>query len=457
MDENRFDDIEDIGQEQKEQTERTRELDSILGEFGAHGGITPREEFIENNSADMQKTRQMDSLYDPQEEASPAPNPVKRRRKKKKKQINHTRTMGQIFLGVLLSVTAICVGIYLASQMIVALQDFTGMSKKSRESVVEITDSMSVDDIAQLLHDKGVIKMPSLFKTYLKISDKESGFLNGEFTLNSNMSYSNIEIALKTKKKYTETISIMIPEGYTAQQVAQLLEENYVCRAADFLRCYKNKLDKYDFEEGIPDSPDRFNMLEGYLFPDTYEFYVIDDLKKDKNFDTYEYAKQAADKMYKNFESKITKQMKARMEELGLTLDQTVILASLIQKEGTDEENMSMISSVFHNRLENPAEFPNLQTDTTTNYIDEVIKPSITADSSDLYDDIINAYDSYKCGGLPAGAVCNPGLMAINAALYPAETDFYYFLASSDGVFYWARTHEEHEENIVNAALHEEE
>lgn len=456
MDENRFDDIGNISGEQP--TERTRELDSILNEFGGEG-ITPREEFTENNSADMQKTRRMDAVADTEGddvESEPAPNPIKRRRKRKKKQINHTRTMGQIFLGVLLSVGAICVGIYLAAQMITALQDFTGMSKKSREAVVEITDSMSVDDIADLLHEKGVIKMPGLFKTYLRISDKEEGFLNGEFTLKSNMSYSNIEIALKTKKKYTETVTVMIPEGATALQIAQLLEENYVCSAADFMQCYKRKLDKYDFEEGIADDPCRFNMLEGYLFPDTYEFYVIDDLKKDSSFDTSEYARQAADKMYKNFESKITKQMKARMDELGLTLDQTVILASLIQKEGTNEENMGMVSSVFHNRLESPDVFPQLQTDTTYTYIDDVIKPSMSDDSGDLYDDIINAYDTYKCEGLPAGAVCNPGLMAINAALYPEDSDYYYFLASSDGVFYFARTHEEHEENIINAALRDE-
>lgn len=449
MDENRFEELEE-----NERSDKTRELDSILSELGTNSGITPRDEFIENNSADMQKTRAMDSLTTDFEEDAPVRNPVKRR--KKKKQINHTRTMGQIFLGVVLSVACICVGIYLSVKVIVGLQDFTGMSKKSREYTVEITDNMSVDDIAETLYETGVIKMPSLFKTYLKISEKEDGFLNGEFTLNSNMSYSNIEIALKTKKKYTETVSIMIPEGYTALQVGQLLEENYVCRAEDFMRCYKDKLNKYDFEEGIEENSVRLNMLEGYLFPDTYEFYIIDDLKENKLFDTYEYAMQAAEKMFSNFESKITKQMKARMNELGMTLDETIILASLIQKEGNDEENMSMVSSVFHNRLESPDEFPQLQTDTTTTYINDVINASMSEDSEN-YDKIIAAYDTYVCEGLPAGAICNPGLMAINAALYPAETDYYYFLASSDGVFYYAQTHEQHEENIINAALRDEE
>lgn len=97
----------------------------------------------------------------------------------------------------------------------------------------------------------------------------------------------------------------------------------------------------------------RFYALEGYLFPDTYEFYVIDDLPDKPSMDTSQYAKQAAEKMYSNFQNKITKKMYARAKELGMTFDEVVTLASIIQKEGTNEENMANISSVFHNRLEN--------------------------------------------------------------------------------------------------------
>ena len=463
MDENRFDENENIG--------RTREIDSILSE-SAQRGITPREQFTEQNAAeDIGRTKAMDSLpseetdgagadyddYD-EEDSRPAPNPVKKRRKRSKKhQTNHTRTMGQIFLGVLLSVGAVIAGIALSFRVLTAIKDFTGMAKPSREAEVEITDSMNVDDIAEILHDKGIIEMPSLFKSYLKVAKKETGFLNGEYILNSGMSYQNIVTALKTKKTYTETVMVMIPEGATAQQIGQLLEENYVCRAADFELFYKSKANKYDFEESIPDNPDRFYALEGYLFPDTYEFYVIDDLKDNSGFDTLEYAQRAAEKMYANFENKITRDMKSRMDELGMTLDETIILASIIQKEGKTAEDMNMISSVFHNRLADPVGFPMLQTDTTYTYIDECIKPKIPANAGDLYDSVIAAYDTYSCEGLPAGAVCNPGLEAINAALYPDETDYYYFLASSDGVFYFASTVEQHEQNIIDAALRDEE
>lgn len=107
----------------------------------------------------------------------------------------------------------------------------------------------------------------------------------------------------------------MIPEGYNAQQIGQLLEENLVCRADDFEKYYRSKLEKYDFEEQITVTENRFYALEGYLFPDTYEFYVIDDLPDKPSMDTSQYAKQAAEKMYSNFQNKITKKMYARAKE----------------------------------------------------------------------------------------------------------------------------------------------
>lgn len=454
------------GEGQQRDIASTQELDSISSAPRDVEGIMPRDRFTDLNSTeDSEKTRLMDAVipdepeyYEP-EDYAPA-NPVKKRRKRKKKkkhQFNHTRTYGQIFLGVLLSVVAIGAGAYLATRVIVALQDFTGMAKQTREYEIVVDENMSVDEITKTLHEQGIIEMPSLFKMYLKIADEESGFLNGDFVVKSNMSYDIIVETLKTKKKYTETVMVMIPEGSTAQEIGEILEKNYVCRAEDFERYYKTKQDRFDFEEGIEADKNRFYALEGYLFPDTYEFYVIDDLKKKPDFDTAEYAKLAADKMYKNFESKITKSMKKRMEELGLTLDETITLASLIQWEGTNADNMSMVSSVFHNRLNDRGTFPSLQSDTTYTYIDECIKPKIPSSAGDLFDDIIAAYDTYQCEGIPVGPICSPGLVAIEAALYPTESDYYYFLASSDGAFYYAQTVEQHEQNIIDAELRSEE
>ena len=454
MDENRFDNNENIGEELYD--DRTREMDSIqlpkLSE-SEHHGITPREEFTEMNSADdMSKTLMMDSMsgeLPEDDDYPPAENPVHRRKKKhKKKQINHTRTMGQIFLGVLLSVGALALGVMAAVNVVGGMRDITGLAKPNRQTDFEITASMGVNEIVDNLHAAGVIDMPTLMKTYMKLTDQESGFLNGIYTLSSNMSYNDLLETLKTEKTYTKTVDVAIPEGLSAAQIGELLEENFVCRAVDFETCYKAKLNKYDFEEGIEADPNRLNMLEGYIFPDTYQFYVIDDMKKYPNFDTKKYAERAAEKMFNHFEDQITRSMRSRMAELGLTLDETIRLASLIQWEGTNEENMAMVSSVFHNRLNDPETYPQLQSDTTYTYIDEVIKPKITASNSAKMQAIMDAYDTYKCEGLPAGAICNPGLDAINAALYPADTEYYYFVASKAGEFYYARTAEGHDENV---------
>lgn len=462
MDKNNFDQLGFPVNDNSDDFGTTRELNSIHdADPEDPSGIAPRDRFTEMNSADDPgSTRMMDSLTAPDEtEAAPAANPVRKRKKrrKKKKYTNHTRTMGHVFLGVVLSVAAICVGVFLAWKVIVGLMDYTGMAKKSHEADIVIDSTMNVDDIAETLHENGIIEMPWLFKTYINMKNESEGFLDGEYTVNSTMSYSNIITLLKTVRQYTNTVTVMIPEGYNAQQIGQLLEENLVCRADDFEKYYRSKLEKYDFEEQITVTENRFYALEGYLFPDTYEFYVIDDLPDKPSMDTSQYAKQAAEKMYSNFQNKITKKMYARAKELGMTFDEVVTLASIIQKEGTNEENMANISSVFHNRLENMYEYPHLQSDTTDNYIEDVIRPNIPSSSLALYENVITAYDTYTCEGLPAGPICSPGLETINAALYPAETDYYYFLSSSDGVFYYASTVEKHEQNIIDAALREEE
>lgn len=454
MDKNQFENNESI---EEEDFGKTQEMDSIqlpkLSENENHG-ITPREEFTELNSAnDMSKTLLMDSVAGEatyEEEYPPAENPVRKRKKKhKKKRINHTRTMGQIFLGVLLSAGALALGVMLSIRVIGAIRDVTGLAKPVKMTNFEINENMGVNEIVDSLHEAGVIDMPALMKTYMKLTKQDTGFLNGIYTLATNMSYNDLIDVLTSEKEYTQTVTVMIPEGLTAKEVGEILEKNYVCRAVDFETCYRNKLNKYDFEEGLKADPNRLNMLEGYIFPDTYEFYVIDDLKIYPNYDTKKYAKNVADTMFENFDSKITRGMKLRMAELGITLDETIRLASIIQWEGYNEENMAMISSVFHNRLNDPETYPHLQSDTTYTYIDEVIKSAANSLNSDKIQNIIDAYDTYKCDGLPAGAICNPGLDAINAVLYPADTDYYYFVVSSDGQFFWARTAEEHDENVA--------
>ena len=176
--------------------------------------------------------------------------------------------------------------------------------------------------------------------------------------------------------------------------------------------------------------------MEGYCFPDTYTFNEESD------------PADVCRKIYMNFNLKITEEDYARIEELGSTLDEIITLASMIQAEAASPDVMADVSSVFWNRLKYPDQFGGgkLQSDPTTRYVQRVIKQNIELENQQIYD----AYDTYVCTGLPAGAICNPGMDAIHAALYPSETNYFYFYANIDtGVTYFAETLEEHEANIA--------
>ena len=390
----------------------TRELDSIHG-ADENSGIASRERFAELNGADEPgSTRMMDSLTpadEPEPQEAPA-NPVQKRKKRRKKkhQFNHTRTMGHVFLGVVLSAAAICAGVFLAWKVIVGLMDYTGMAKKSREADITITDSMNVDDIADVLHENGIIEMPWLFKAYINYSDKAQGFLDGEYTVNAQMSYKSIVTLLKTVRTYTNTVTVMIPEGSNAQQIGQLLEDNLVCRADDFEKYYRTKLEKYDFEEKIDVTEDRFYALEGYLFPDTYEFYVGMQ------------ASSAINKMLDNFNRKITEDMQARLDELGMSIGDIVNVASLIEKEAANDSERSVIASVIYNRLN--YDMP-LGIDAAVLYPYPEHEGAPTAEMLAKDD----PYNTRIKLGLPPTPISNPGIASINAALWPDATDYFYY------------------------------
>ena len=456
MDKNNFDQLGFPVNDNSDDFGTTRELNSIHdADSEDPSGIAPRDRFTEMNSADDPgSTRMMDSLTAPDEtEAEPAANPVRKRKKrrKKKKYTNHTRTMGHVFLGVVLSVAAICVGVFLAWKVIVGLMDYTGMAKKSHEADIVIDSTMNVDDIAETLHENGIIEMPWLFKTYINMKDEAEGFLDGEYTVNSTMSYSNIITLLKTVRQYTNTVTVMIPEGYNAQQIGQLLEENLVCRADDFEKYYRSKLEKYDFEEQITVTENRFYALEGYLFPDTYDFYIGDEPGRviTKFLDDFDY--RFTDKMKDNL-TKLQETMAARLAENGyseeyiaahpFTLREVMIVASMVQQEAYSITDSYLVSSVIYNRLADPDEYPFLNIDAALLYVLRGERTDLTAE--DLQMD--SPYNTYNHVGLTPGPICNPGRNSIYAALEPQDTNYHYYaLEKGTDEHHFSETLSEHE------------
>lgn len=237
------------------------------------------------------------------------------------------------------------------------------------------------------------------------------------------------------------TVRVTFPEGYTAKQIAEKLEENGVCSAKDFMALVQGQYHaalSYGFIPGIENAENKAFVLEGYIFPDTYDFYKG------------ESAEAALARFLKNTDAKLTQEYSLRAAELGYTMDEIITLASIIQEEAGNPEEMPLVSSVLHNRIESP-DYGKLQCDVTINYVNDCIKdsPYLTGDT-EKYSEL---YNTYKCDGLPVGAICNPGIDAIEAALYPADTNYYFFVTDSDWNYYYAETYAEHQQNCRNVGL----
>lgn len=236
-----------------------------------------------------------------------------------------------------------------------------------------------------------------------------------------------------------QEMQLVIPEGYTLARVGMTLEEMGICTAEEFIRETQNgDFSSYPLVAAQTPDENRCFLLEGYLFPDTYSIYST------------ETPNAVIGKLLSNTETRITPELRARIDTGGYTVDEILTLASIIEKEALGGYHMPMISSVLHNRLDAGMQ---LQCDVTIVYVEGAVKPFIDGDIN-RYNEY---YNTYKCPALPAGAICNPGLAAIEAALSPADTDYYYFVTDEDRNYYYASTWEEHEENLVAAGLTVEE
>lgn len=230
-------------------------------------------------------------------------------------------------------------------------------------------------------------------------------------------------------------VRVTFPEGLTAVEIAEKLEANGVCPAADFMEAVKDfdaVKDSYACLASVKNAAERAFALEGYVFPDTYDFY------------RGESAASALKRFLSNANRKLTDERIARAKELGYTIDEIVTLASIIQEEAGDPNEMPKVASVMHNRLKSPA-YGKLQCDVTINYVNDRItnSPYLSGDTSVF----AARYNTYKVDGLPVGAICCPGLDAIDAALYPADTNDFFFVTDKDMNYYYAETYEQHLEN----------
>lgn len=369
------------------------------------------------------------SIATPQRNVRPASTiPPKGKKRKRKRKRN--RLPGVLILTVFIFAVSICL-----SLVIIAFgKDMLGIGKGDTTHLIVVQEGETTDQIAQMLHEEGIIKSPECFKLFMKLRKSNDTYIAGEHFLSPNMAYETIISKLTDyEEEEKETVEVTFPEGITIYDAANILEENGVCSAEDFIFYFNSGGYGFEFEQRLPvDTSLKFNRMEGYVFPDTYYFY--------SNMDP----EQVCQKIYNNFNSKMTDERYAQMEKLGLSLDQLITFASIVQKEAASVDTMTLVASVFWNRYNNQDIFPLLQSDPTSNYANDVIKPHM-----EVYDEtIIDAYDTYKGAGLPPGAICNPGLEAIDAVLANFQSPYFYFIANiNTGQTYFSETLEEHEAN----------
>lgn len=337
-----------------------------------------------------------------------------------------------IILGV-----CVAVAIFLSIYTISCINDVLAINRDS-ETIVTVSIPADADTrtVLKILKDNNLIEHRFFCEAVASIMRfRDDNYLTGIYYVTASMGVEKMLSTFKVAPTTGETVTLTFPEGYTVDQIVAKLAEYEVC-SADVMYQTMREVDfssEYSFIQEMDDKEDRFRMLEGYLYPDTYEFYIGEN------------PSSVIRKFLNNFQKKWTEEYAKQAEALNMTVDDVITLASIIQKEAYGEEQSPLVSSVLHNRLDNSGLYPSLQCDSTTEYINEYIAASVT-DAAELsrYTDL---YSSYRCAGLPVGAICNPGDDAINAALFPADTNYYFFAHDVNRKLYLARNDSERRQN----------
>jgi UPF0755 protein len=356
----------------------------------------------------------------------PEKRPLRRRREKRSGCIG----------GLLYGIFIICFSVIAASLLWMAASDVLALGKEEGVVVVTLPDSAfttetvevkdengnvtgteeqtvaDLDAVADILHDEGLIKYKFLFKIFCKVSNAEEKIGPGSYTLNSNYDYRAIVSGTTPGSGQLVEVDVTIPEGYTLQRIFAHLEEEKVCTQAELWDAAANYAfeAEYTFLEGIPAAGDQYR-LEGFMFPDTYTFYMGDDPVR------------VISKFLDNFELKFGETYIQRAAELNYSVRDIITIASMIEREASSYEGeRDLIASVIYNRI-NSYNFPCIQIDATIIYGMERNgdgdKPIDTS-----YD---SPYNTYTHEGLPPGPISNPGEQSIRGALYPESTNYYYY------------------------------
>lgn len=305
--------------------------------------------------------------------------------------------------------------------------------KNGEEKIFVILPGEGIKLIADNLEAQDLINSDFFFETYVWLKGGRSISLQaGDYNLSSSMSIEDIVKKLRGGEVVSSEVWITIPEGFSIKKIDERLAAKELIKKGEFASLANNPQKIADLKNTNDYAfiSNDLQSLEGYLFPDTYKF------KKDS---VLEYI---VTKILDNFDKKLDNRLRYEIKQQESDVEDIIILASIIQNEVTKEEDMLKVSSIFLNRLEIGQA---LQSDATVNYATGGNNPRPTYD--DL--EVDSLYNTYKYAGLPPGPISNPGLEAIEAAIYPEATDYFYFLNPQDGngITIFSKTLEEHNIN----------
>ena len=363
-----------------------------------------------------------DDAYDkPEAEADPAPTqyavPARRkkpgffrrrldRRRHKRKDSVAMSIFGNVIYFALVAAAAITI----AKFAWLCADDVLALTKGDSTATVSISEGDNLNKITEKLHRAGLINYPWLFKLYGKHAHVEEKVSPGVYELNTQYDYHALVSGMQgSYNRMTTTVTIV--EGKTCAEIFAQLEQDGVCKAEDLAKTAANYHFDYDFLEDLDYGSE--NRLEGFLFPDTYEFYLTDD------------PENVLDKFLANFDERIDENMEAKISSIGYNVREILAIASMLQEEAAVPEEMPIISSLLYNRL-NSESLRLLQMDSTVFYAAEQMGTSFDTK-------LDNPYNTYVYPGLPVGPIDNPGIDAIEAALNPDDTNYYYFATGTDG------------------------
>lgn len=354
--------------------------------------------------------------------------PTRRRRR---------RSAGAVMGFAMLYVIAVIgVSFLLACVGWIAANDVLALNKEEKEVIITISKDDSFNDVANQLKDEGLIEYKFLFKLFASVTHGKDKVTAGTYSLNTDMDYRALLSGMSLNSATKAEVSVTIPEGYTVAQIFQLLEDKGVSTVAELTAMAAEHDYAFSFLQDIPLGD--ANRLQGFLYPDTYQFY------------TPHSALYAINTMLVNFDAKYTDELRQQVAESGYSVQEVLTIASLIEKE-TDGTDRAKIASVIYNRLNNPsAETAGfLQIDATLAYINGGQVPT-EADKS-----IDSPYNTYLYKGLPPGPIANPGIESIRAALAPESTSYFYYALGDDGVHHFFKTYQELQNFTSSQALYQ--